>query len=51
MIAFGIAGELAAEHSAGPGTFRANLIDAVAALDEGTILARARVQMRETAPA
>ena len=32
-------------------SFRANLIDAVAALDEGTILARARVQMRETAPA
>jgi hydroxyethylthiazole kinase len=51
MIAFGIAGELAAEHSAGPGTFRANLIDAVAALDEATILSRARASVREMTPA
>jgi hydroxyethylthiazole kinase len=50
-IAFGIAGELAAERSAGPGTFRAHLIDSVAALDEATILARARVSVRETGPA
>jgi hydroxyethylthiazole kinase len=51
MIAFGIAGELAAEHSAGPGTFRAELMDAVAALDKDTILARARASVREARPA
>ena len=51
MIAFGIAGEIAAERSAGPGTFRAQLIDAVAALDERTILARTRALVRETQPA
>jgi hydroxyethylthiazole kinase len=51
MIAFGIAGELAAERSAGPGTFRAELMDAVAALDEDTILARARASVREARPA
>ena len=48
MIAFGIAGELAAERSTGPGTFRAQLMDAVAALDEPTILARTRATVRET---
>lgn len=51
MIAFGIAGELAAERSAGPGTFRPHLMDAVAALDEATILARAKATIRETAAA
>jgi hydroxyethylthiazole kinase len=51
MIAFGVAGELAAERSAGPGTFRTQLIDAVAALDEATILARARASIREARPA
>jgi hydroxyethylthiazole kinase len=51
MIAFGIAGELAAERSAGPGTFRVQLMDAVAALDRATVLARARVSLRETLPA
>ena len=51
MIAFGIAGEIAAERSAGPGTFRAQLMDAVAALDEAAILARARAAMLETQPA
>jgi hydroxyethylthiazole kinase len=51
MIAFGIAGELAAERSAGPGTFRAQLMDAVSALDEATILARAKTTIRETAAA
>jgi hydroxyethylthiazole kinase len=50
-IAFGIAGEMAAERSAGPGTFRAQLIDAVAALDEATILSRTRASMRESQPA
>jgi hydroxyethylthiazole kinase len=51
MIAFGIAGELAAENSGGPGTFRAQLMDAVAALDGATILARTRASIREAQPA
>ncbi len=51
MIAFGIAGEIAAERSAGPGTFRQQLMDAAAALDEPTILARTRASVRETQPA
>jgi hydroxyethylthiazole kinase len=50
-IAFSIAGEMAAERSVGPGTFRAQLIDAVAALDEATILSRTRASMRESQPA
>ena len=49
MTAFGIAGELAAEKSAGPGTFRQQLMDAVAALDGDTIRARAQAIVRETA--
>jgi hydroxyethylthiazole kinase len=48
MIAFGIAGETAARHSAGPGTFRANLLDAVANLDRAAIVAGARVSLRES---
>jgi hydroxyethylthiazole kinase len=51
MIAFGIAGEMAAERSGGPGTFRAQLMDAVAALDEATIRARTRASVREARPA
>jgi hydroxyethylthiazole kinase len=47
MIAFGIAGEAAAKISAGPGTFRANLIDAVANLDRAAIVERARVRIAE----
>jgi hydroxyethylthiazole kinase len=50
MIAFGIAGELAARVSSGPGTFRANLIDAVANLDRAAILERTRAA-REGMPA
>ena len=46
MIAFNIAGETAAALSAGPGTFRQQLIDAVANLDRATIVARARVTLR-----
>src|SRR5450759_2792935 len=42
MIAFGIAGEIAAERSAGPGTFRQHLMDAVYGLDGDVIRARAR---------
>jgi hydroxyethylthiazole kinase len=52
MIAFGLAGEAAARISAGPGTFRANLIDAVANLDRTAILAGARAAIiRESQPA
>jgi hydroxyethylthiazole kinase len=51
MIAFGIAGELAAERSGGPGTFHAVLMDAVAALDGPTILARTRAVAGEANPA
>src|ERR1035437_10141339 len=47
MIAFGIAGEIAAERSGGPGTFRAQLMYAAAALDEATILARTRASVQE----
>lgn len=50
MIAFGIAGETAAERSAGPGTFRANLLDAVAALDGPTIRAWTRATVRAAEP-
>ncbi len=45
MIAFGVAGEIAAERSAGPGTFRQNLMDAVYGLGDEVIRARARATM------
>ncbi len=51
MIAFGVAGEIAAEKSAGPGTFRQQLMDAVAGLDGDAVRARARASMREAATA
>lgn len=51
MIAFGIAGEIAAERSAGPGTFRQHLMDAVYGLDGEVIRARARATMSEVQPA
>ncbi len=40
LTAFGIAGEIAAERSAGPGSFAMHLIDALAGLDEATLAAR-----------
>lgn len=43
LVWFGVAAEWAAEQAAGPGTFRAALIDAVAALDGPAILSRARI--------
>jgi hydroxyethylthiazole kinase len=43
LAAFGLAGELAAEHANGPGTFHAALYDALHALDDDTIAARARI--------
>ena len=43
LVWFEVAAERAAEHAAGPGTFRAALIDAVAALDGPAITSRARI--------
>ncbi|MCU4181439.1 hydroxyethylthiazole kinase [Bosea sp. BH3] len=40
LTAYGIAGEIAAERSAGPGSFAMHLIDALAGLDEATLAAR-----------
>ena len=51
MIAFGVAGEIAAERSAGPGTFRQHLMDAVYGLDGEVIRARARATVTEVQPA
>jgi hydroxyethylthiazole kinase len=50
-IAFGIAGEIAAERSGGPGTFRAQLMDAVYALDGEAIRARTRATVSSAQPA
>ena len=44
LVAFGVAGEDAAVEAKGPGTFHANLYDALAALDPATLSARARVE-------
>jgi hydroxyethylthiazole kinase len=43
LVAFGVAGEDAARGARGPGSFHANLYDALAALDPATLDARARV--------
>ena len=51
MVAFGVAGEIAAEHSAGPGTFRQQLMDAVYGLDGNAIRARARATVTGVWPA
>lgn len=40
LTAYGIAGEIAAERCAGPGSFAMHLVDALAALDEAGLLAR-----------
>jgi hydroxyethylthiazole kinase len=44
LVAFGVAGEDAAETAGGPGTFHANLYDALAALDPTSLDERARLQ-------
>lgn len=44
LVAFGVAGEDAAQGAKGPGTFHANLYDALYNLDPGTIDARARAK-------
>jgi hydroxyethylthiazole kinase len=43
LVAFGIAGEDAAVTARGPGTFHANLYDALAALDPASLDGRARI--------
>jgi len=43
LLCFEIAAELAAARAGGPGTFRAELIDAIAALDGAAVARRARV--------
>jgi len=44
LVAFGVAAEDAARHARGPGTFHANLYDALAALDPATLDARAKTE-------
>lgn len=44
LVAFGVAGEDAAENARGPGTFHAGLYDALAGLDPGTLDGRARLE-------
>lgn len=43
-VCYAIAGEIAAEKSSGTGTFRANLMDEVAALNAETVLERMRLE-------
>jgi hydroxyethylthiazole kinase len=46
LVALGVAGEDAAEHSSGPGTFHAALYDALYALSPDTLDARAKISVR-----
>jgi len=43
LIGVGVAGEVAAARSRGPGSFAMEILDAVYALDRGTLMAKARV--------
>jgi hydroxyethylthiazole kinase len=43
LIALGVAGEIAAATSAGPGSFAIDIIDALFALDAPTLVSRAKV--------
>jgi hydroxyethylthiazole kinase len=43
LIAIGVAGELAADKSMGPGSFAAGIIDTLYSLDESALIARAKV--------
>jgi hydroxyethylthiazole kinase len=45
LLAITIAGELAGARTAGPGTFAASLIDALAGLDAATLLKHARISI------
>jgi hydroxyethylthiazole kinase len=44
LVVLGLAGELAAERSPGPGSLQLHLLDALYTLDEATVRARARVR-------
>jgi hydroxyethylthiazole kinase len=44
LVVLGLAGELAAEQSRGPGSLQLHLLDALYTLDEATVRARARVR-------
>lgn len=43
LLAFGVAGEIAAGRAAGPGTFEPHLLDALYAMDAPTLQSRARI--------
>ena len=43
LIAIGVAGEVAAARARGPGSFAAEILDAVYALDRATLMSRAKV--------
>jgi hydroxyethylthiazole kinase len=47
LVAMGLAGEIAAPKAGGPGTFRSHLLDAVAALNEETIVRGQKVSIVE----
>jgi len=49
LLLFGIAGEVAAQHSRGPGSFAIAIIDALAALDRDTVLRLARASLKVSA--
>jgi len=44
LVVLGVAGEMAAEKAAGPGSFQMHLLDALHALDEAALQKRARVE-------
>jgi hydroxyethylthiazole kinase len=44
LVVLGLAGELAAEQSKGPGSLQLHLLDVLHTLDEATVRARARVR-------
>jgi hydroxyethylthiazole kinase len=43
LLIIGVAGEIAAEKSAGPGSFAATIIDTLYGLDSAALVARAKV--------
>jgi hydroxyethylthiazole kinase len=49
LVAFGVAGEDAAQDAKGPGSFHVGLYDALAALDPATLDGRARAEVRAAA--
>jgi hydroxyethylthiazole kinase len=44
LAAYGLAGQIAAERSRGPGTFQVHLYDALAELSADTLQSRARIE-------